>query len=132
MQNAHIDYQGAALDFQGASLLAKNFARENQMQDPTIMAWHRHGGPATPPYFDGADPDTWWEKFGTGNGGGMEVSVGDDYQFIIMDASDYEVVGDVPLRNLSDGQGHEYVCYTSLLGKSSDKPTREACTQLDE
>ena len=87
MQNAHIDYQGAALDFQGASLLAKNFAKENEMPNPTIMAWHRHGGPAMPLYFDGATPDTWWEKFGAGNGGGLEVGVGDDYQFIMMDTT---------------------------------------------
>lgn len=130
MRNVHIDYQGSALNFQSASLLAKEIARENQMQDPTIMAWHRHSV-AMPAYYDGANPDTWWEKYGAGNGGRLEVSVGDDYQFVMMDTRGYEKLGEMPLRNLSDDHGNEYLCYTPILGKVSTKPTLEACTHLD-
>ena len=131
MRNVHIDYQGDALNFQSASLLAKDIARENQMQDPTIMAWHQHSDQGMPPFYDGADPDTWWAKYGAGNGGGLEVCVGDDYQFVMMDAHGYEKLGEMPLRNLSDGHGNEYLCYTPILGKISNKPTQEACTHLD-
>jgi hypothetical protein len=131
MRNVHIDYRGDALTFQSASLLAKGVARENQMQDPTIMAWHQNSDQAMPPTYDGADPDSWWAKYGAGNGGRLEVCVGDDYQFIMMDARGYEALGEMPLRNLSDGHGNEYLCFTPMLGKTSNKPNLEACTQLD-
>jgi len=131
MRNVHIDYQGAALDFQSASLLAKDTARENQMKDPTIMAWHKQGGEGTPAFYDGANPDTWWEKYGEGNGGRLEVSVGDDYTFIMMDARGFETLGEMPLRNLSDDSGNQYLCYTPIQGRVSNKPNPDACTQLD-
>ena len=132
MQNVQIDHRGAALDFGSASLIAKDAAKEYHMKDPTIMAWHQHHSPeGTLPYYDGADPDTWWEKYGTGNGGKLEVSVGDDYQFIMMDAGGFEKLGEMPLRNLSDSQGNQFLCYTPILGKDSNKPSVEACTQLD-
>lgn len=131
MRNVHIDYRGDALDFQSASLLAKDVAREHQMRDPTIMAWHQNGDVANPPLYDGADADTWWAKYGSGNGGRLEVCVGDDFQFILMDARNYETLGEMPLRNLSDSQGNQFLCYTPILGKSASTPTAEACTQLD-
>lgn len=131
MRNIHIDYQGAALDFQSASLLAKSAAKENQMQDPTIMAWHQSSGRGMTPFFDGADPETWWAKYGAGNGGRLEICVGDDYQFIMMDARGYEKLGEMPLRNLSDDQGNEYLCHTPMLGKIANQPTLEDCVQLD-
>lgn len=131
MKNLHVDYQGAPLNFQSASLLAKGIARQNQMQEPTIMAWHRNSDQATPPVYDGADPDSWWAKYGAGNGGRLEVCVGDDFQFVMMDARGYETLGAMPLRNLSDAQGNEFLCYTPMLGQGVSKPTSEACTQLD-
>jgi hypothetical protein len=132
MRNVHIDYQGDTLNFQSASLLAKGIARENLMQDPTIMAWHQSNDEAMPPIYDGADPNTWWAKYGAGNGGKLEVCVGDDYQFVMMDTRAFETLGEMPLRNLSDSQGNQYLCYTPLLGKTSNKPTPEACTPLDD
>ncbi|MFA5081488.1 MAG: AF1514 family protein [Hydrogenophilaceae bacterium] len=131
MRNVQIKYPGAERNFESASLLALQVARENQMQDPTIMAWHQSSGQAMPPFYDGADPETWWAKYGAGNGGRLEVCVGEDYQFIMMDARGYEKLGEMPLRNLSDGQGNEYLCFTPMLGKDTDKPTLEACTHLD-
>lgn len=131
MRNVHIDYRGDALNFHSASLIAKNIARENKMQDPTIMAWHQNGDQAIPPIYDGADADSWWAKYGAGNGGRLEVCVGDDYQFIMMDTRGYETLGEMPLRNLSDGQGNEYLCYTPILGKTATQPTAEACMPLD-
>jgi len=132
MRNIHIDYQGPDQGFQAASLLAKKAAKDNQMKDPTIMSWHRSGraGEALP-FYDGANPETWWEKYGEGNGGRLEVSVGDDYQFIMMDTRGFETVGDMPLRNLTDRDGNPYLCYTPLQGMDSQVPKREACTLLD-
>jgi len=132
MRNVHVDYRGQSHDFQAASLLAKAAAKENQMKDPTIIAWHQSSRlGAMPPYYDGADPETWWEKYGEGNGGRLEVDVGDDYQFIMMDARGYETVGDLPLRNLTDRDGNPYLCYTPLQGMDSSVPRQDACILLD-
>lgn len=130
MRNVHIDYQGEALNYQSASLLAKGVARENQMQEPTIMAWHRQG--ETMPYYDGADPDTWWAKYGAGNGGGLEINVGDKFQFVMMDTGDFETLDQIPLRNLADAEGNEYICYTPMLKSGSAIPNDEACMPLDD
>ena len=67
-----------------------------------------------------------------GNGGNLEVSVGEGYQFIMMDAGGYETVGELPLRNLSDGRGNEFLCFAPLMSKTSSMPAEEACTPLDE
>ena len=131
MRNVHIDYSGSDLNFQSASQMAKEVAKENQMQDPTIMAWHHSTDQALPPYYDGADPDTWWAKYGSGNGGRLEVCIGEDYQFIMMDTRGFEKLGEMPLRNLSDDQGNQYLCHTPSLGKSADRPSPDACVQLD-
>lgn len=131
MRNIHIDYQGDALNFHSASNLAKGIARENQMQQPTIMSWHQHSNQSMSPYYDGANPDSWWEKYGEGNGGRLEVSVGDEYQFVMMDSRGYEILGQMPLRNLSDDAGNQYLCFTPLLGRVSNQPNPEACTYLD-
>ena len=131
MQNIHINYQGDALNYDSASLLAKGVARQNQMHEPTIMAWRRHNSlDMYPAPYEGADPETWWEKYGAGNGGFMEISLGTDYCFIMMDASGYETVDQLPLRNLSDSRGDPYLCFTPMLGKSGNTPTPEACTAL--
>jgi hypothetical protein len=131
MRNVHIDYQGSDLNFQSASEMAKEVAKQNQMQDPTIMAWHKNADQPIPPVYDGADPETWWAKYGSGNGGRLEVCVGDDYQFIMMDARGFEELGEMPLRNLSDDQGNQYLCITPSLGKSASRPDPDTCTQLD-
>ncbi|EFK94927.1 hypothetical protein LDC_3073 [sediment metagenome] len=46
------------------------------MQEPTIIAWHQSSDQAVPPVYDGADPDSWWAKYGAGNGGRLEVCWG--------------------------------------------------------
>lgn len=131
MRNVHIDYSGSLPGWQAASLLAIDAARENQMKDPTIMAWHQNSELGMTPYYEGANPETWWEKFGEGNGGRLEVSVGDDYKFIMMDARSYETVGELPLRNLTDSEGNQYLCYTPIQGMESSVPKKEACALLD-
>jgi len=131
MKNVHIDYQGSAPDFDRASEMAKGIALERNMQQPTIMSWHQHSNQHMSPYYDGANPDSWCEKYGEGNGGQLEVSVGDEYDFVMMDTQGFETLGDMPLRNLSDESGNQYLCFTPILGRQSKKPTAEACTYLD-
>lgn len=131
MKNIHIDYQGSAPDFKCASQLAKDIALQSDMQEPTIVSWHQHSNQHMSPYYDGANPDSWWEKYGAGNGGELEVSVGDEYEFVMMDSQDYETLGEMPLRNLSDASGNQYLCFTPILGRLSKKPTPEACMYLD-
>lgn len=131
MRNVHIDYSGSPPGLQAARLLAIDAAKENQMKDPTIMAWHQNSKLGMTPYYEGANPETWWEKYGEGNGGRLEVSVGDDYQFIMMDARGYETVGELPLRNLTDNEGNQYLCYTPIQGMESSVPKKEACALLD-
>lgn len=131
MRNIHIDNSGSDQSYQHAALLATDAARENRMQDPTVMAWHAQSGQGMSPGFEGGNPDTWWEKYGEGNGGRLEVSVGDEYAFVMMDTRGYETVHEIPLRNLQDSEGRQYVCLTPMLGGSST-PTPEACSPLDE
>ena len=132
MLNVHTEYQGEDHDFESASLLGKNVAKENQMLDPTIMAWHKGSGQHMPALYDGADPETSRAKCGAGNGGKLEVNVGNDHQFIMVDTSGHEKLGEMPLRKLSDGQGDDYLCLTPLVGKKANSPTQEACTHLED
>jgi hypothetical protein len=131
MRNVHIDYHGPQLDYQTACFIAKDTARRNQMHDPTIISWYLSGANDMAPYFDGANPETWWAKYGAGNGGNLEVVIGEDYHFIIIDTQGYDQVGHLPLRNLSDEHSNHYLCYTPILGRVADKPNREACIHLD-
>lgn len=132
MKNVHIEDRGERPDFQRASRLAREAAvKYLMMQQPTIVSWHQRSNQHVSPYYEGAKPDTWWEKYGSGNGGELEVSVGDEYEFILTDARDYEGLGRMPLRNLSDRAGNQYLCYTPILGTVSNTPTPEACTELD-
>ncbi|MEW5771519.1 MAG: AF1514 family protein [Pseudomonadota bacterium] len=131
MTDIHIDYPAGELDFRRASFLAKNAARQHLMHEPTIVSWR--GGSAMSPSFAGGDPDTWWQKYGEGNGGRMEIGVGDgdEYRFIVMDTEGYETIGDLPLRNLDDGDGRQYLCYAPM-SKGAGGSTLEDCSPLDE
>lgn len=132
MKNIHIEPRSETLDFGHASLLAREIAlRDAGMQQPTVLSWHQCSNQHMSPYYDGANPDSWWEKFGEGNGGSLEVSVGDEFEFVMMDAQDYESLGRMPVRNLSDAAGNAYLCYTPMIGMVTDTPNPEACTELD-
>jgi len=131
MRNVHIDYPSADLSYQRASLIARDTACDNQMADPTIIAWHRSSSQDVSPSFAGGNPDNWWAKYGEGNGGGLEVSVGDEYQFMLMDTRAYERLGSFPLRNLKDEAGIEYLCLIPMLDDTG-RPRRDACSPLDD
>lgn len=131
MQNVHIDHPGSNLDYAQASLLAKNAARENRMQEPVIVSWHQRGNDAMSPSYDGADPASWWAKYGEGNGGRLAVSVGDAFDFVMMDTRGYETVDQLPIRNLEDEDGRQYICLSPMLGDRC-APIEQACVPLDE
>lgn len=131
MQNLRIDYQGSDLTFAKASLLAKSAAMENSMQKPAIIAWHQHSSHAMSPNYDGANPASWWEKYGEGNGGRMEVMVGNEFDFVLMDTRGYETVDHLPIRNLVAEDGQEYICLAPMLGDSR-VPIERACVPIDE
>ena len=131
MKNVHVDYLGEVPDYTTASRLAQSVAKSTRMREPTIVSWYQHSSQQVSHFFDGAKPDSWWEKYGEGNGGALEVSVGDEYDFVIMDSQGFETHGEIPLRNLSDQSGNHYLCFTPILGRLDNKPNPEACTELD-
>ena len=132
MQNLHVNYQGTDLTFAKASMMAKAAATsENQMQSPSIVAWHQHSNHAMSPSYEGADPATFWEKYGAGNGGRLEVTVGDEYDFVMMETGGFETVGQIPVRNLVADDGREYVCLAPMLGDQCAS-IEKACVPLDE
>lgn len=131
MRNIQVPYQGSDLNFGIARRLARDAAKAERMMEPTIVSWHRRGTHDMSSYYDGADPDSWWEKYGEGNGGRLEVSVGDDYDFVLLDSRGYDTVDEIPLRNLEGSDGQEYICYAPMLGNDRE-PNAEACMPLDE
>jgi len=131
MQNVRLDYQGSDLTFAKASMLAKSEAMNHHMHNPAIIAWHQHSTHAMSPQMDGANPSTWWEKYGEGNGGNMEITVGDEFDFVLMETEGFETVDQLPVRNLIDASGQEYICLTTLLG-ADGKPVEKACIPIDE
>lgn len=52
-------------------------ATADRMLEPAIVSWHQRGSDRMSPGCDGADPDSWWTKYGEGNGGRLGVSIGD-------------------------------------------------------
>lgn len=131
MINLHVDYSGKSLDFAMASQMALTQARANNMKQPAIMSWRRHGSHAYSPGFEGADEESWWAKYGQGNGGQADISVGEDFEFIVMESGGFETVHSLPLRNLKDEAGAEYVCLSPMLDDTG-KPRKDACSPLDE
>lgn len=131
MLSLRIPLPDTAMDFQAASRLARRVAGEHDMKDPTIVSWHQHSTHTLSPRFDGGNEEGWWEKFGTGNGGRLEVHIGDEFDFILMDSQGFETVDQLPIRNLEDCDGREYLCFTPLLNDRCI-PSQTACTPLDE
>ncbi len=131
MINVHLDYRGQALDFDSARRMALNQAKSHALEQPVIVSWHQRSRHAFSPSFEGADEATWWEKYGAGNGGEMEVTVGDDFGFVMADAGGYETLEDIPLRTLRDDKGEQYLCFSPMLDDTG-KPRPDACVPLDD
>ncbi len=131
MQTIQVAQDDAAISYQQASRLALSAARENQMQDPTIIAWRQHGSNAASHLYEGADPATWWAKYGEGNGGNMDIKIGNSFDFILVDSQGYETIDQLPLRNIPGADGQEYICLTPLMGGEAT-PNARACVPIDE
>jgi hypothetical protein len=131
MTRIDIDYQGKDLDYRLASTMARDIACGAQMTDPTVISWHRHSTHAMSHFYDGAHEESWWEKYGAGNGGELEVKVGDEFEFVMMDTCDYESLERIPLRNLVGSDGIEYVCLAPL-GQRGGVADPKLCTPLDD
>lgn len=131
METIRIDYQGNDLNFAKALQLARGAAMEQRMQEPAVLAWHQRSSHAMSPSYDGADPGSWWEKYGAGNGGRLEINVGDEFDFVVTETRGFETVDQLPIRNLVAQDGQEYICLTPMLG-DSNSPTARACIPIDE
>ena len=131
MESIRIDYQGADLNFAKAIQLAKGVAMEQRMQEPAVLAWHQRSSHAMSPSYEGANPASWWEKYGAGNGGRLEISVGDEFDFVVMETRGFESVDPLPIRNLVGQDGQEYICLAPMLGNAST-PNARACVPIDE
>jgi hypothetical protein len=131
MRTIEIDVPMSTPDFSSASRLALDVAHANRMEEPMIVSWHAHRGGAMSPGFEGGNPETWWEKFGKGNHGALEISISNAFDFVLTDSHGYETLEGMPLRDLKDSAGTPYLCYSSML-KGSDIPNETACTPNDE
>lgn len=130
MIDMHVEYQGKPLDYDMARYLALDRARCEAMRQPEVLSWHRRATDAFSPAFEGAS-DSWWEKYGAGNGGRMRVSVGNDYEFILAESGGFETIQAREVRNLTGDDGTEYICLTGMLDETG-KPRKDACRPLDE
>lgn len=117
--------------FDVAKHLALDIAHANQMVEPMIVSWHANRSNDMSPRFEGGNPQTWWEKYGKGNYGELEISVSHAYEFVLTDSRGCETLDEMPLTNLMDSAGNSYICYTSMLG-GSHVPNDTACMPADE
>jgi hypothetical protein len=131
MTYVQIEYSGHKLDFDTAQRLALSQASACDIQDPAVVSWYQRSAHQFSPGFNGADETSWWAKFGEGNGGLADIAVGDDFNFIITESSGFERHGSLPLRNIKDESGIEYICFLPMLA-GRDRPNREACVVLDD
>jgi len=90
MQSRDVDHKGTDLTFPRARALAKRLAKENRMQDPAIICWNPRSTDARSPSCAGDSPGCWWEKYGEGNGDRLEISVGGELDFVMMESRGYD------------------------------------------
>lgn len=131
MRTIEVDVPMAEPNFRTASHLALEIAHANKMEDPMIVSWHAHRSGDMSPGFEGGNPDTWWEKYGKGNYGALEIIVSNAYDFVLTDSKGFQTLEGMPLRDLKDSAGTPYLCYSSML-KGADIPNAAACTPTDE
>jgi hypothetical protein len=131
MTQVHIDYSGHKLDFMTARRLALSQARSCDIEEPAVISWHQRSNHRFSPGFSGADVDSWWSKYGEGNGGTAKIAIGDDFYFVIMETNQFEKVRGLPLRSLRDASGAEFICLLPMM-KGQDRPNTEACMPLDD
>jgi len=130
MRIIDVDVPMTKPDFEMARHFAIEVAQANQMQEPMVVSWHSQRDNTMSPHFEGGR-DTWWEKYGIGNYGEMQVSISNAYDFVLTDSRGYETLDEMPLREAQDSEGNTYTCYTSMLG-DSNTPNSTACFSHDD
>lgn len=132
MKQVQISFQGTHLDYRTASLLAMAFAHDGQgLRDPMVVAWHDKSAARMSPDIAGADINTRWHDYGASHAGQLEVAVNGEYDFVFADAGEFPSYGPSPYANLSDRDGHEYICQISAL-RDRHVPEAGACVEVDE
>lgn len=132
MRRIDVDVPMTPTTFDSARHLALEIAHANKIADPMIVAWHmRNNHEVSPSFEGGGHPESWWEKYGIGNYGELEVSISNSYDFVMTESAGAETLDEIPLRELKDEEGTTFICYTSMLG-DSDRPNAAACTPTDE
>lgn len=116
MQTATIPATGAS-GIAAARDQAVRKARE-VLTEPVVLSWRDDRTQTIAPEIPGAVTPERWEEYGIANGGKLEVDVGDDYHFVLGEASDFEEPHP-QFSNVLDPEGNTYLCVT------------EACTDED-
>lgn len=132
MKQVQIHSTGTDLDYQAACALAVSFAASDpEIETPVVVAWHDKRLARMSPAIEGADINTRWHDYGASHCGCLEVDVNGEYDFVFADSAAYDEYGPSPYANLSDGEGHEYICQINAL-RDPHRPDMNACVALDE
>lgn len=131
MSLIEVDVPMSEPTFESARSLALEIALANSIQEPMIVSWHSHRDDSVSPHFEGGNPEGWWEKYGKGNHGELEINVGNKFDFVITESHGCDTLDDMPLRTVEDSAGNAYICYTSMLG-SGRVPDPRSCMPEDE
>jgi hypothetical protein len=134
MKQIHIESTGP-MNYQAAIAIAmKQASYDGEMEEPVLVAWHDRLHAMMSPTIAGADIDTRWRDYGESHCGCLEVSVGEDFEFIFADGGPFAGYGDFgpdPYVNLSDAYGHQYLCRgRAESGTQFSEP--EICWPLDD
>lgn len=131
MKSLYITPPHKGTSFHDAMRMAMIEAHAQSIRHPAVLSWHDRIHHGFSPGFEGADEALWWEKYGEGHGGKLMVNVGDEYEFIVTDVAGFDTPHAIPIRNLSDEEGNEYLCFTPMLDDTG-RPRPDACIPLDE
>ncbi len=116
METINIAVENPSIDFREARRQAAGKAGEI-LSKPVIIAWKddktRHSGPEIP----GGSSDR-WHDYGESFGGKLELTVGDDFHFILTEAA-YNEEPDLNLTSISEDDGTTILCVNN------------ACTEED-
>lgn len=131
MRMIEVDVPMSTPTFEAARHLALEIALANHVEEPMIVSWRSHRDDVVSPHFEGGNPEGWWEKYGKGNYGELEINVSNAYDFVVTDSRGYDTLDEMSLRSLNDSAGNAFICYSSMLGDSRT-PNTSACIPTDE
>ncbi len=115
MENMNISAD-KSIDFRQGHRQAVNTADEN-LTDPAIIAWKDDKAERFAPDIPGGAAER-WHFYGENFGGKLELNVGDDFHFILIEAKDFDDP-DLNLTTIKDEDGTSFTCVNN------------ACTEED-